>query len=248
MTPANLATKEQDKLATLPEHLRGELGNTAGRENVGREDVLIPRLCVAQALSPQLKKSNEAYMPDLEPGQFFNSVNGQIYGESVRVIPLSFFKTFIEFKPINDGGGIVKMYAPGQVPPLADMAFTDGKQPKVTEFKNRFGLILKDDGTVEPIVVSFKSTGLKAAKRWNYLIAERNLPAYAFVYNFTVKTMTGKGNEWFGMSIERGDYTPAPLYAAAESYFKSLQEAGVQVDVSGLEPETANGEGEPAPF
>ena len=90
MTPANLATKENDQLATLPEHLRSEFGNKAGKENVGREDMLIPRLAIAQSLSPQLKKSNEAYIPDLEPGQFFNSVNGEVYGDQVQIIPLSF--------------------------------------------------------------------------------------------------------------------------------------------------------------
>jgi hypothetical protein len=249
MTPANLATKEENQqLATLPEHLRGEVGLKEGHER-GRENILVPQLRIAQALSPQLKKSNEAFIPELEAGQFFNSVTGKVYGEEVTVIPLSFFRQFIQFKDIKEGGGIVRMYQPGEVPPVADLAFVDGKPPLCTEFKSRFSLILRKDETFEPVVVSFKSTGMKAARRWNYLIAEKNLPAYAFVYNFTVKTLSGKGNEWFGFGIERGDYTPAAIYEQAKDYFASLQEAGVQVDTSGLEPEgTTIEDGGPAPF
>src|SRR5271166_3966871 len=181
MTPANLATKEENtQLATLPEHLKDQLGNRAGKEGVGREDILIPRLCIAQALSPQLKKSNEAFIPDLEVGQFFNSITGEIYGDECKIVPLFFFKQYIQFKPITAGGGIVRMYQRGELPPVADLAFVDGQPPVCTEFKNRMALLLKGN-SFDPVVISFKSSGLKAAKRWNFLIAEKNLPAYAFV-------------------------------------------------------------------
>jgi hypothetical protein len=248
MMTTNLAIKEPDQLATLPEHLRGEVGNKAGKDNVNRDDILIPRLGLAQALSPQLKKSNEAYIPELRPGQFFNSVTGEIYGEEVQIVPLFFFRSFIQFNPISAGGGIVKMYGQDEMPPASDLAFIDGKQPVCTEFKNRMSLLLKN-GTFDPVVVSFKSTGLKAARRWNFLIAEKNLPAYAFVYDFAVKTLSGKGNEWFGCDIARGEYTPAALFEQAKQYFSDLQGKGIQVDLSGLEPEGQPIEdGGPTPF
>ncbi len=224
-------------LAEIPEHLRGEFGNRDGKENMGRGDLIVPRLSLAQAMTPELKKTNENYNPDLEEGQFFNSVTGEIYGESVTVIPLHFFKQYIEFKPKDEGGGIVKMYEQGEVPPARDLAFVDGSKPRCTEFKNRMSLILKDDGQVTPIVVAFKSTGLKAAKQWNYLIAEKNLPAYAYTYKLTSKPKTGSNGEYQVVTVVRGEFTPAALYESAKSYFAALQEAGVKVDVSGIEQE-----------
>lgn len=229
-----LVVDNNKALATLPEHLRGEVGNREGKEGVGQGDLIVPRLSLAQAMTPELKKTNENYNPDLEEGLFFNSVTGEIYGDSVTVIPLHFFKQYIEF-----GGdrNIVKMYSNGEVPSPSELAFNNGQKPLVTEFKNRMSLILKEDGTIQPIVVSFKSTGLKAAKQWNYLIAEKNLPAYAYTYKLASKAKSGDKGEYQIVTVSRGDFTPAALYESAKQYFAALQEAGVKVDVSGIEQE-----------
>jgi len=237
---------KQTALATLPEHLRDQVGNRAGKENVGREDMLIPRLCISQSQSPQLNKKMEEYIPDLKVGEFFNSVTGEVYGPKVTVVPLHFFKQYIEFNPRPAGGGlggIKKMYPLGSTPPLADLQFTEDDkgnslQPKATEFKNRMSLLLKD-GKVEPIVVSFKSTGLKTAKKWNFLIAEKNLPAYAYTYNLEVVDQAKGQLSWKGAEITRGEFVPAALFQAAEEFFQSLQGEGVQIDTTGLETEAA---------
>jgi len=230
-----LEVRGNNSLETLPEYLKADAGNRDGKENVGQGDMVIPRLSLAQAMTPELKKSNENYNPDLEVGQFFNSVTGEIYGEQVTVIPLHFFKQFIEF---GEDRSIVKLYHDGDVPPASDLLFINGEKPRCTEFKNRMSLILKEDGSIQPIVVSFKSTGLKAAKQWNYLIAEKNLPAYAYTYKLTSKAKPGEKGEYQVVTVSRSNFTPAALYEQAKQYFAALQEAGVKVDVSGIEQET----------
>lgn len=237
----NLAVKESAALANIPEHLRADVGSVAGRDNIGRDDVLIPRLCVAQKLSPQLNKKKEEYIEDLEEGDIFNSVTGEIYGTAVTVIPLFFFKQFIEFKPKGEGGGlggIVRMYGPGELPPAEDLAFGPNQTaPKCTEFKNRMSLLLKDDGSVEPIIVSFKSTGMKAARKWNFLIQEKPFAAYAFQYELSSVDQSKNGNDFKGLSVKRGDFTPAAVYEKAKEYFENLESAGFKVDTSGLDHE-----------
>ena len=62
-------------LAVVPDHLKRFQGVEDAEANVGRNDILIPRLAVAQAgMSPQLKKNHELFIPDLEEGDLFNTV------------------------------------------------------------------------------------------------------------------------------------------------------------------------------
>lgn len=230
-----LVIENNKSLASLPAHLRADVGNREGKEGVGQGDLLIPRLKLAQNLSNEMKKSNENYNPDLEEGNFFNSVTGEIYGENVTIIPLHFFNEYIEF---DDNRKPIKFYQRGELPPAQDLAMVDGKKPKCTTFKCRMSLILKDDGSVDPIVVSFKYVGKKTpTNKWNYLISEKNLPAYAYTYNLQSMVVSNDKGEWAGGKFTRGDFTPAALYESAKQYFAALQEAGVKVDVSGIEQE-----------
>lgn len=231
-------------LATIPEHLRNAVGSNKGLEDIGRDDVLIPRLCIAQSLSPQLKKTNEAYIEGLEVGDLFNSVTGEIYGTEVVVVPLFFFKQFIEFKPIKEGGGVVAMYPNQASVPAEKLQFTDGNSPLVTEFKNEMCLLVRENEPMVPLVVSFKSTGLKTARKWNSLMRSNNgLPAYSKFYTLEVGHRTKGSQEWEGLNVLPGEFVPAEFFAAAEAYFTQLQASGVQVDTSGMGEEAQQGSG-----
>lgn len=233
--PAALTIGGGVDLATIPEHLRSSVGTHAGLEEVGRDDVLIPRLCIAQSLSPQLKKNNEAYIEDLEVGDLFNSVTGEIYGQEVKVVPLFFFKQYIEFRDIKEGGGVIAMYPTQQDVPAEKLQFVEGKSPAVTEFKNEMCLLVREGKSMEPIVVSFKSTGLKTARKWNSLMRGNNgLPAYSKFYSLEVVSRTKGSQEWEGMNVLPGEFVPADFFKAAEQYFVQLRASGVQVDTAGL--------------
>lgn len=241
-TQALEVTTGNKALANLPAFLKAQVGNRAGLEDVGRDDVLIPRLCIAQALSPQINKKKDNYIPGLEVGQFFNSVTGENYGTEVTVVPLFFFRQFIKFKPIDDGGGIVAMYDRAEDIPASDTykLGPTGEKPSVTEFKNEMCLLVNDGGYT-PIVVSFKSSGLKTAKKWNSLMRMIPLPAYAKFYTLTVVSKSNGANEWEGANVAAGEFVPEALFTAAEQYFAQLREAGVKVDTTGLGPDEGAG-------
>jgi hypothetical protein len=231
----DLMVKGSTALAAIPEHLRADLGNRDGKDGVEQGDLLVPRLKLAQALSNERKRSHESYNPDLKEGEFFNSVTGEIYGEQVTVIPLHFFNEYIEFDGDNK---VVKYYQRGELPSAEDLEVVKGQKPKCTTFKCRMSLLMKEDGSIEPIVVSFKYVGRKTpTNKWNFLIAQKNLPAYAYQYRLFSDTTHNEKGEWFIGKFERADFTPAALYEQAKQYFASLQEAGVKVDVSGIEQE-----------
>ena len=73
-----------------PAHIKTE-GNR-GSENVGTDDLVIPRLEIVQALSPAVKKGDPGYIKGAELGDLTNSVTRKNYGESVLVIPVHYTK------------------------------------------------------------------------------------------------------------------------------------------------------------
>lgn len=241
-----LATRNQaGSLAVVPDHLKKYQGVTDAESNVGRNDILIPRLAVAQAgMSPQLKKNHELFIPDLEEGQLFNTVINEVYGETATVIPLFFNKNYIEF----EGGGVLKvknMYKDISEVPAGglDWTYQDGERiaPAVTEFKNRMCLILSASGAWQPIVVSFKKGENKFSDQWNSQIkfarlADR-LPAFAHTYTVTSKLKTDGNKSWYVKTVAPLGFTPENIFTQAQEYFNQLSQGGYTVDTSGVEPD-----------
>ena len=85
-----------------------------GSENVGTEDLVIPRLEVVQALSPALERDNPGYIEGAKAGDLTNSVTRQLYGREVFVVPVYFTKQWLIWKDREKGGGFRGAY-PSQV-------------------------------------------------------------------------------------------------------------------------------------
>lgn len=241
-----LATQTKGNLAVVPEHLKQYQGVQDAEQNVSNDDILIPRLAVAQAgMSPQLKKQHELFIPGLEEGQLFNTVTNEIYGETAIVIPLFFTKNYIEF----EGNGVLKvvaMYKSADDVPKGDLEWGRDESnkrvaPKVTEFKNRMCLIHTYNGW-QPIVVSFKKGENKFSDQWNSQIKfarlSDKLPCFAHTYTVTSKTKQGgDGKSWYVKTVSPSGFTPENIFTDAKAYFEQLSKGGYKVDTSGMEPE-----------
>src|SRR5271154_3374242 len=121
-----------------PEYLAQLGAEITGFENMGQQDMTLPRLGLCQALSPQRKKSDPKFISDLEEGMFFNTITQHVYGSKLRVAPLLFYRSQIFFNPIDQGGGIRCQAPDGKVgwgDPGGECArcpyqgFTDGVKP-----------------------------------------------------------------------------------------------------------------------
>lgn len=240
-----LATVNQAGSLALPDHLKQFQGAHDAEDNVGRSDILIPRLAVAQAgMSPQLKKNHELYIPGLEEGQLFNTVTNEVYGDRATVIPLFFTKNYIQFA----GGGVLKvvaMYKTADEVPEGGLEWgeEDGKRipPAVTEFKNRMCLIQSESGFWQPIVVSFKKGENKHSDQWNSQIKfarlADKLPCFAHTYTVTAKTKTDGNKSWFVKVVSPLGFTPENIFMDAKNYFETLSQGGYTVDTTGIEPD-----------
>lgn len=180
-----------------------------GMENARPEDFQIPRLQIAQALSPQLARNKPEYIPGLMVGQFFNTVTQQIYGDTVVVIPIKFTVSRLRF--LNNT--IDCRSHDGREGPKSPLQMVDGKQVggcaacklkdwgtgkdgKGTDCKEYRNWLVLDTTDGLPMSISFKSSSLIVAKNWGTQIASRKLqlpngqkvPAQAYMTMFELRT------------------------------------------------------------
>lgn len=237
----------------VPDFLRSELGNRSGMEKVDQADLLLPRLGLCQALSPQRRKSDPAYIPELQEGQLFNTVTKEVYGEELEIIALFFFKNRIKYNPIDQGGGIdcisTNAVDGGRISPVgcASCRFsvwgngqTDDEHgndsPECTLYHNFMAVI---PASVTPIAISYKATGLKVSKQILAAIRLTNLPMFAKKYKVTVSEMKSGNNQWYEKKITPLGYVDQATYRAAEEMFNSLSEKNIHLDTTGEEGDTS---------
>jgi hypothetical protein len=160
-------------------------GDHRGTDTITREDLQMPRLALAQALSPELDPTSPRYIDGLKVGYAFNSLTNEIYGKDpLEVVIVRVDKPrFIEFDETNRGG-IRDFNVPANDP--RTLFTTDEKgntvKPVATRFAEYVGLLLPN---MEPVAISFKGSGIKTSKQLNGLIRLTGLPAFAVRYIFS---------------------------------------------------------------
>lgn len=86
----------------VPDYLKGYAG-PSGTENIDTQDINVPRLKLAQGLTPEVKDGL------VRDGDMFHSITKQVLipqGHAGIVIPVAYVKEYILWKDMQDGGGI----------------------------------------------------------------------------------------------------------------------------------------------
>lgn len=177
-----VATVDQTNafLAPAPSYIES---GREGLESMSKEDVLIPRLALAQPLSPEVTEGDPKFIDGLKPGMLFNSMTREIYGTEVtfQVVKKDNLRAMEFFPQDGPGGGGVK----DPNVPLGDERLAwgeNGEKPIATLFRDYIARLLPSG---ELIALSFKSSGIKVAKALNGLIVLRNRAIYAGRYKMT---------------------------------------------------------------
>ncbi len=159
-----------------------------GFEDTVSSDLMIPRLGLAQANSPQVTDGDPARIAGAVPGDLFNSVTGMLYGKSVTVqvirkMPLR----AMEWRPIEEGGGVIDPDVPIGDPRLNWGTSGDKKKdrPQAMLYRDFLAVILPGR---ELIALSFKSSGISAAKTLWGLATTSNRDCFAPQIKITTDT------------------------------------------------------------
>jgi hypothetical protein len=171
--------KEEGNVVAFDPSILIEDAGTAG-ENMTTEDMLIPRLKILQAQSPEVNKADASHVKGAEAGQIIDTVSSVVSdGEKgITVVPVSYRKTFIEWTADRK---LVKDH--GLTPAIMDSCVADDKGKLKTPDGNELSMtaeyflyVVEEDGNYSPAILSMSSSGIKKSKKWNSMINRLQIP------------------------------------------------------------------------
>lgn len=217
-----------------------------GTENIASNDVKPPALRLAQAMSPEVKRSEPQYIDGLREGDLFNSITQEIYGDK----PLNFLVVNylghrnMEFDP-NDRNVVLDGDIPDNDPRCNfTVEVVDGKQvkrkPRATQFKDFLILLLRDGGN-QLMTLTLKSTQLKKATRLLTILKFSKLDSFAHLIKATPVPERKNGNSWYGWRLDPTGYPTEEQYNEAAAYYEQMRGKNVEVEAE-LDAEPVSGE------
>lgn len=207
-----------------------------GNENVGQQDITIPRLKVAQALSPEIKKQKAEYIEGCEEGSVFNSATRELYQTPLVVVPVAYVRRYLEWIPREKGGGLVNadhdetILEQCEKNDKGDYVLPNGNEIVVTP--EHFVIVVRPDGSYEQAVLSMSGSKAKISRNWNTAIRNvrvRNPATGAMVnparfymsYHLNTVMETNDQGDFFNWKITPHVPTPSLPEVGTEVYLEA---------------------------
>jgi hypothetical protein len=234
-----LVKTQSQALEPAPDFLQDD---RTGTENIGQDDIQMPRLAVAQQMSPQIDEEKDNFIEGLKKGELFNSVSEKIYGKGpVKFIILRSDKPrYVEFIPRTEGGGIRDFNVPANDPRTKFGA--DGKPPIATKFYDF--IVMLPDYDNELIGLSFKGTSIRTAKLLNTMVLARKKAIYAGVYTVTTASKSNAKGTFYIYEVQNAGWVSHDQFVEAKKLHEALSGKEVKFD---REPGADDGDGDGFP-
>lgn len=217
-----VAVQEEDQFPTaVPEYMNQD--SRRGQENVGMEDLTIPRLDVIQDLSPQHKENKPEYIEGAKVGMLFNSVTKQLYGSDVFFVPVFFRKEWVIWKDRKAGGGFAGAF-PSEAEAKAALSELDNPDNyDINDTAQQFGLIIHDDGSTESIVMSMAKSKMKTSRQLNTMCNIAGGDRFSRVYKISAtEEQNQTGDDYWGIGVSQLGYVPEDVYHKAEALYDEI--------------------------
>lgn len=191
----------------------------AGDLGFQKEDLSVPFIRILQANSPQLARGNAKFIKEARSGDFINTVTQDLYNgeEGILVVPVAFTRSYTEWKPREEGGGLINDYgADGAI--LQKCTRNDRGQyilPNgniISEAAHYFVFQLLGDGMFTQGILPFASTQWKKARTWNTVMSGmtiktptgmKALPMFATAWSVTTVAESNDSGDWMGYKIKK---------------------------------------------
>uniref|UniRef100_A0AAU7VGG0 Uncharacterized protein n=1 Tax=Dinoroseobacter phage vB_DshS_R26L TaxID=3161158 RepID=A0AAU7VGG0_9CAUD len=266
------ASKEvaKAKEAQLPAEFMEELAGDGQeyQESMSKDDMSIPFLQILQSLSPQCTKGEPEYIKGAEPSDLFDTVTQRLFKtrddddnamEGVRILPIHYKRSFIEWIPRSQGGGIVNEWSVDeglsivtqrndqnldiiqQGSPLG----TPGNQ--LNDTHTHFVFLINEDGTYEPMILTMASTQIKPSKDLNNMVSKHVLPnggkaaRFFGIYGVTTQRRSNDQGSWYVWKFEKvSDVLQegmTEMYRDAKQFVEGIKAGEHKADYSKMEGE-----------
>lgn len=230
----------------LPAYIKQ--GQGRGSENVGSQDIQIPRIDIIQALSPQHQKNKPEYIEGAEIGMLFNTLTRDLYPEGVTVVPVYYDKQFIVWKDQKKGGGFKGAFSKDQQSEAEALASELGEDFECVETPTQICILVDDDGNpVHEVSIPMAKSKMKINKQWNSLIRLQGGDRFSRQYRLvSVPDENSEGQEYLNYQVTRAGFPTEAAYLYAEALYESIMGGSVKVSTnySDAKEETAEGERE----
>ena len=194
----------------------------AGTENINNEDLQVPYLQLIQNNSPEVDRANPDHavkgIEDAGAGDVFNTVTREVvakHGTALKVIPVGYQKSYVEWRPREDGGGIVQVHPDGTILNQCTRndknkyVLSNGNTVETTAYHY---VMYENAGTWERAIISMQSTQLKKSRQWLSKITSLrmkdsdgnsfNPPIFSHSYNLSPVSESNSVGSWFGWKVE----------------------------------------------
>lgn len=222
--PADFGNQSQ-----VPAFMRDHVG--AGKENIDRADMEMPRLKLMQGLSKELEAYN-----DLRVGDFFHVAAEQNLGESFVGVPIFMDRRYLLWRPLESGGGILARADDGvnwspssgefdvkldrkdggqtvkwrlaptvQKSGLANwgtMNPDDPKLPPAATLMYNYLIAFPEIPDLMAAVLTFQRSSIKQGRRFNTKLKTTRVPMFGLKFRFTAFTdKNGAGQEFKNIQV-----------------------------------------------
>jgi len=208
-------------------------------EDFKQDDLLVPYIQIVQSGSPYVKRNDPLYKPNAREGDIIDTLTLKLR-EKAAFVPVKYEVRYTEWKP--NRGDLVKQWgtdSSGYDAAEGDFGTrvtADGNE--ISPAATYYGLLLDEDGTSLPAILSLSGTQAKKARRLATLISALELtdangeafspPMYSRVYGLdTVPEQNDQGS-WMGWRIEPG--AMLLTVRGGKSVFLKAQKLREQVD------------------
>jgi hypothetical protein len=187
----------------------------AGLENITQEDLVIPRLKLAQALSPQVQKHEGTFIEGINVGDIFNTVSNEFWSgeKGITVVPVAYKRVFLEWGP-ERGGGLIATY---DDPAILQQCTKNDRYQDILPNGNQIQTTANHYVTqltelsFTPVMIAMTGTQLKKSKRWNSMMASLKIkgsdgklftPAtFSHKYKLTAVPESNDSGSWYGWNV-----------------------------------------------
>lgn len=245
-TKKEVAKTAGTSMAEVPDHLKHLMQSNAGSEDVGMDQLVIPRLEIVQALSPQRNKNKPEYIEGAEEGMVFNTVTSQLLDSPVRVVFVNFA---IEYLVWGDRKqkmeGFFGAYPTFQEAEQARLTEEDPDKLVVNETHQHYVLFDSGDDQWQEAVISCARSKIKCSKNWNSTIRMLGGARFMRVYELPVVGEENGDGEYylnFAKGIKSVDFVGPELLDKAQKTYEDIRAGKTRTDY-GQSDEQAASEG-----
>lgn len=226
--------------ADVPDYIRQ--GQARGSENVGTNDLVIPRIELVQALSKCLKEGSAEYIEGAKPGMLYNSVTRDLFGAGVTVCPVFFKKQYLGWQDINKGGGFCGAYDTLEECNDQIAQQENPENWEAVETHQQIVLVVNmETGAMDEAVLSCAKTKQKVSRQWNSLIRNLGFDRFSRLYDvFGVDEQNNAGQDYKNIAIRPLGFAPVEVYKRAEDLYNKIASGELKFKVDetydGMDP------------